>query len=134
LVFPACGGDSTADRAQRFTARTFGAPAGGGRWRFSMCGGATVIGWARRGAASVVPIQSQFYNFKALWPEACSQEATAAGAAFSMQDAQTPSAKADGTLVVVDVDDYRYVSSGARIAFGIMTGNAFIKAKVTFRD
>ena len=38
------------------------------------------------------------------------------------------------TLLVVNVIDYRYVSIGARVAFGIMTGNAFINAQVGFRD
>jgi hypothetical protein len=32
----------------------------------------------------------------------------------------------EGALVVVNIVDYRYVSIGARVAFGIMTGNAFI--------
>src|SRR5690242_14178312 len=73
-------------------------------------------------------------DFKALWPERCTPEATAVGAAFSMQDGQPAPTGVDGTLVVVDVDDDRYVSTGARVAFGIMTGNAYIKAHVTFRD
>jgi hypothetical protein len=34
----------------------------------------------------------------------------------------------------VNVVDYRYVSVGARVAFGIITGNAFINAQVGFRD
>ncbi len=37
-------------------------------------------------------------------------------------------------LVVVNVIDYRYISIGARVMFGIMTGNAFINAQVGFRD
>lgn len=73
-------------------------------------------------------------DFRALWPEACSQEATAVGAGFSMQNAQSPAAEGEGTLVLVNIEDYRYVSTGARIAFGVMTGNAFINATVTFRD
>lgn len=84
---------------------------------------------------SAVSTSAKDWNdFRALWPEACSQEATAVGAAFSLPDAVGSSTKSDGTLVVVDVEDYRYVSTGARIAFGVMTGNAFINAKVTFRD
>jgi hypothetical protein len=35
---------------------------------------------------------------------------------------------------VVDVADYRYISEGARIMLGVMTGNAYINAHVTFRD
>jgi hypothetical protein len=39
-----------------------------------------------------------------------------------------------GTLVTVDVNDYRQVGIGARIFFGVMTGNAYIDAKVAFAD
>lgn len=84
--------------------------------------------------SAVATTAKDWNDFRALWPEACSQEASAVGAAFSMQDALNAATKSDGTLVVVDVEDYRYVSTGARIAFGVMTGNAFINAKVTFRD
>lgn len=45
-----------------------------------------------------------------------------------MQDALNAPTKSDGTLVVVDVEDYRYVSTGARIAFGVMTGNGSFPA------
>lgn len=73
-------------------------------------------------------------DFKGLWRDACAREATAVSAAFLMQEGEAQSTGAAGTLVVVDVIDYRYISTGARIAFGVMTGNAYINAKVTFRD
>ncbi|HUL19452.1 MAG TPA: hypothetical protein VLV29_09320, partial [Steroidobacteraceae bacterium] len=66
--------------------------------------------------------------------DACKEESAATGAAFSMQEGDAKPTGEPGTLVVVDVVDYHYVSTGARIAFGIMTGNAYINAKVTFRD
>src|SRR5690606_33370829 len=37
-----------------------------------------------------------------------------------------------GTLVVVTVTDYRYVSTGARYGLGVMTGNARAEAEATF--
>ena len=84
--------------------------------------------------STVATAAKDWNDFRGLWPEACTQEASAAGATLTMQQgAPTPSGS-DGTLVVVDVADYRYVSTGARIALGIMTVNAFIKAQVTFRD
>jgi hypothetical protein len=73
-------------------------------------------------------------DFKGLWRDACTQESATVGAVFSMQDGQAKPTGDAGTLVVVDVADYRYVSTGARIMFGVMTGNAFINAQVTFRD
>jgi hypothetical protein len=41
---------------------------------------------------------------------------------------------APGSLIVVDVEDFRLVSAGARYGLGVMTGNALVKAHVTFRD
>ncbi len=84
--------------------------------------------------STVATTARDWKDFKALWPDACSQEGAAAGASFSMQDGAPAPTGSDGTLVVLDVADYRYVSTGARLAFGIMTGNAFIKAQATFRD
>lgn len=73
-------------------------------------------------------------DFKGLWRDACTQESAAVGAGFSVQDGEPKPTGDAGTLVVVDVADYRYVSTGARFMFGVMTGNAFINAQVTFRD
>jgi hypothetical protein len=73
-------------------------------------------------------------DFKGLWREACRKDAAAAGAVFSMQDGEPKPTGDAGTLVVVDVADYRYISNGARIMLGVMTGNAYINAQVTFRD
>jgi hypothetical protein len=103
---------------------------------------ATPVGTGNAGKALVLEVTGStvsttakdWNDFKALWPEACSQEATAAGARFSLQNGQSSATASEGTLVVVNVEDYRYVSTGARIAFGVMTGNAFINATVTFRD
>lgn len=39
-----------------------------------------------------------------------------------------------GTKIVVTILDYRYVSTGMRYAFGIMTGNAYINAKIELFD
>lgn len=39
-----------------------------------------------------------------------------------------------GTWVVVDINDYRYLTPGARFGFGVMTGNAFIDSRVQFID
>jgi hypothetical protein len=77
---------------------------------------------------------SDWSDFKGLWRDACTQEFAAAGAVFSMQDGEPKPTGNAGTLVVVDVVDYRYISTGARIMLGVMTGNAYINAQVTFRD
>jgi hypothetical protein len=73
-------------------------------------------------------------DFKGIWNDECSDEFREAEAQFSMQDGAPQFTGSEGALVVVNVVDYRYVSIGARVMFGIMTGNAFINAQVGFRD
>jgi hypothetical protein len=73
-------------------------------------------------------------EFKNVWRDACKQEATEAGAAFSTQESEPKPTGDSGTLVVVDVADFRYVSAGARKMFSTMTGNAFVNAQVAFHD
>jgi hypothetical protein len=68
------------------------------------------------------------------WRAAMKSEATGIGASFADQEGEPKPTGATGTLVVVNIADYRYLSPGARYGFGIMTGNAFIKSKVQFRD
>jgi len=104
--------------------------------------GATVVVGAGAGTSIVLNMTGStdsttakdWNDFKGLWRDACKQESAATGAAFLMQEGDPKPTGEPGTLVVVDVVDYHYVSTGARIAFGIMTGNAYINAKVTFRD
>lgn len=84
--------------------------------------------------STVATTAKDWNDFKGLWRDACRQEFTAAGAAFSMQDGDAKPTGDPGTLVVVNVADYRYISAATRFMFGIMTGNAFINAQVTFRD
>src|SRR3954452_4089881 len=62
-------------------------------------------------------------GFKGIWKDECSDEFHDAEAQFSMQDGAPQPAGTDGALVVVNVVDYRYVSIGARVMFGVMTGN-----------
>lgn len=73
-------------------------------------------------------------QFKGEWRAAFKAESDASGIAFSMPDDDERPAPAAGTLLAVHVVDYRYLSPGARYGFGIMTGNAFIDAKVNFSD
>jgi hypothetical protein len=84
---------------------------------------------------SAVATQSKDWEqFKGEWRAAMKAEATGIGASFADQDGEAKPTGTPGTLVVVDVADYRYLSPGARYGFGIMTGNAFIKSKVQIRD
>lgn len=73
-------------------------------------------------------------DFKREWRETFAEHAKAAGVSFSMADAVPPKGSGDGTLLLVDVADYRIVGIGSRVFFGIMTGNAFIDARMTWSD
>lgn len=66
------------------------------------------------------------------WREAMKDAAEKHGMAISYQESSTEVPQKNQTLVVIKVIDYRYVSQGARFMFGIMTGNAFVDADVSF--
>lgn len=72
--------------------------------------------------------------FKGIWREALQEEAGPLGATFTTQEGEAKPTGAPGTLLAVNVADFRYVSTGARVGLGIMTGNAFVNAQVSFRD
>ena len=72
--------------------------------------------------------------FKGIWREALQEEASAAGSTFAAQEGAAKPTGAPGTLLAVNVADFRYISTGARVGLGIMTGNAFVNAEVSFRD
>nr|WP_297357588.1 hypothetical protein [uncultured Caldimonas sp.] len=84
--------------------------------------------------SSTATSSKDWAQFKQEWHEAMQTAVAQSGAKLSFQDG-TPRHTGDtGTLVVVNVNDYRYVSAGARFGLGVMTGNAFIDAKVRFAD
>lgn len=70
--------------------------------------------------------------FRAEWRTALAKVASAAGRRFIHLDAMPTAFDEVGTLAVVDVNDYRYLSAGARYGFGVMTGNAYIDADAAF--
>jgi len=80
------------------------------------------------------PQDTGWQAFKQEWIDITKEQATAQGLQFAAQDGAPKPSGESGTLLVVRVNDYRHVGVGARIFGGIMTGNAFIDAKVEFRD
>jgi hypothetical protein len=70
--------------------------------------------------------------FRAEWRTAMAATASSAGRRFVYLESMPAQFEEHGTLVVVDVNDYRYLSQGARYGFGVMTGNAYIDAKADF--
>lgn len=68
------------------------------------------------------------------WRTAIADSAKEKGITSTYWDTDQPASTDTGTLVVINVNDYRYLSPGARYGFGIMTGNAFIDADATFYE
>jgi hypothetical protein len=73
-------------------------------------------------------------QLKGEWRAAMKSAAASIGAKYSSQEGKPQSTGEPGTLVVVNVNDYRYLSPGARYGFGIMTGNAYVDSTVQFLD
>lgn len=71
-------------------------------------------------------------DFKKEWRDTFGEYAKAAKIDFSFVEGDVAPRAEDGTVLRVDVADYRMVGIGMRIMFGIMTGNAYIDAKVKY--
>lgn len=68
------------------------------------------------------------------WRNAMQEAAKEAGIFLANQDTAATTSPDAGTLLTVTVNDFRYVSQGARLMGGIMTGNAFVDADVSFME
>jgi hypothetical protein len=73
-------------------------------------------------------------DFKQEWSENFAEQAQAAGLPFEMQEGPAKATGQNGTLLTVDVKDYRFIRPGTRYAVGVMAGNAFIESTLTFSD
>jgi hypothetical protein len=71
-------------------------------------------------------------ELKREWRETFADHARSAGVAFEFLESGEPQQGRDGTVLRVTVDDYRIVGIGSRMMFGIMTGNAFINARIKY--
>jgi hypothetical protein len=80
------------------------------------------------------PQDAGWKSFKQEWIDIMQERASEQGLKFAVQDGDPKPTGEAGTLMVVRVNDYRHVGIGSRIMLGIMTGNAFIDAKIEFRD
>lgn len=93
---------------------------------------------ARAGTAALliqgtpaVQASADWHTFRAEWRTAFSAAAGAKG--LKSEYLESPAPQAPGTVLVkVFVNDYRYLTPGARYGLGVMTGNAFIDAEAEF--
>ena len=84
--------------------------------------------------AKIAVESKDWVEFKREWRETFAEHAKNANVAFTFVDGDAQPTGEDGTILQVYVNDYRIVGIGMRIMFGIMTGNAFIDAKVRFQN
>lgn len=108
------------------------APAGGAQVRVPAESSKAVV--LNIGGTPAATKASDWAAFRSEWSNAVQAEASARALPFSLQDGEARATGQDGTLVTVFVNDYHYVTPGARFGLGVMTGNAFIDAKVRFAD
>ncbi|MBI2307430.1 MAG: DUF4410 domain-containing protein [Rhodocyclales bacterium] len=73
-------------------------------------------------------------KFREEWRSAMKEASAESGFGFFYQEANAESQLKNGTLVLVKVNDYRYVSQFARLMGGVAIGNAFVDADVSFFD
>jgi hypothetical protein len=71
---------------------------------------------------------------RAEWRTGMSLAAKNAGLGFSYQESEPKAGSDRATAVIVNVNDYRYISPVARYGFGVMTGNAYLDLDVSFSD
>lgn len=81
-----------------------------------------------------ITTSQDWQQLRADWSAAFFGQASASGIPLTLQDGPPRPTGEAGTLLAVTVKDYRYVSTGARIGLGIMTGNAFVDANIRFLD
>jgi hypothetical protein len=84
--------------------------------------------------SKVVVEAKDWTEFKREWRETFAEHAKQAGVAFAFVETESRPTGEDGTLLLVHVEDYRIVGIGMRIMFGIMTGNAFIDARIKWAN
>jgi hypothetical protein len=71
-------------------------------------------------------------DMKKEWRDTFADYAKQSGISCTFVDAAPAPSAEEGTLLMVTIADYRMVGIGMRILFGVMTGNAYMDAKVGY--
>lgn len=88
----------------------------------------------RMNGSKVATTASDWPRVLTEWREAMQDASQEGSAAFVDETVKNSARHGAGTVVDVYVEDFHFVAPGARYTLGIMTGNAFFQAHVTFRD
>lgn len=83
---------------------------------------------------SRVEANDDWGRLRTKWQSALRNEGEAAGIAVSEQYGKPRGADAPGVLLLINVSNFRYLTTGMRYGFGVMTGNAWIQSNVSFVD
>jgi hypothetical protein len=75
---------------------------------------------------------SDWQAFQAEWRTAMEAAVSSTGLPFEYLDSKVPEQAKETILVQVKVNDYRYLTSGARYGFGVLVGNAYMDSDVKF--
>jgi hypothetical protein len=71
-------------------------------------------------------------DMKKEWRDTFADHAKQNGISCTFVDAAPAPSSEEGILLMVNIADYRMVGIGMRILFGVMTGNAYMDAKVGY--
>lgn len=71
---------------------------------------------------------------KTSWRNALQSEASTAGYALKEQAGAVRLGGEPGTILLVDVSNFRYLTPAMRYGLGVMSGNAWVDAEVSFLD
>jgi len=79
-----------------------------------------------------VQASADWQTFRAEWRTAFTAAAAAAAMPATYLESEATDHAPGTVLIRVTVNEYRYLTPGARFGFGIMTGNAFVDAEAEF--
>lgn len=83
---------------------------------------------------SKVEANPQWGMIKTSWRNALLSEASSAGYSITERPTPVQPENTPGTIIQIDVSNFRYMTPGMRYGLGIMAGNAWVDADVTYRD
>jgi uncharacterized protein YceK len=83
---------------------------------------------------SKVESNARWGALKTSWRNALQSEASTAGYALKEQAGTPRLGSEPGTILLVDVSNFRYLTPAMRYSLGIMVGNAWVDADVSFLD
>jgi hypothetical protein len=81
---------------------------------------------------ATIQAAADWHTFRAEWRSAFSAAAAAAAITASYLESEPADQPAGTVLIRVVVNEYRYLTPGARFGFGVFTGNAFVDAEAEF--